>query len=35
VCLDSRTIDEGGTLPVGTIQVTDNNLLLGDPGFFR
>jgi hypothetical protein len=35
VCLDSRTIDEGGSLPVGTIQVTDNNLLLGDPGFFR
>jgi len=34
VCLDSRTIEEGGDL--GTdIQVTENYVILGDPGYFR
>jgi uncharacterized repeat protein (TIGR01451 family) len=34
VCLDSRTIEEGGDL--GTdIQVTENFVFLGDPGYFR
>ena len=35
VCLYSRTIGEGGALPSDFIQVTDDNRLLGDPGYFR
>ena len=35
LCLDSRTIAEGGGLPAGQIQVTEHNKLLGDPRGFR
>jgi hypothetical protein len=34
-CLDSRTIAEGGGLPNGYVQLTENYLLLGDPRSFR